>query len=1074
MARESGFGGFVIVSRLRCEALTDPLAIVDARPRLSWIVESPLRNQVQTAYEILASSTPELLEEHVGDLWATGKIFSDETLNIEYAGQALEPAQRCHWKVRAWDSSDTISDWSAPALFGSGLKHDAWNAEWIGFDAARNLELPPAPFDGAQWIWLSEPDSSGVFIGELVLPNDAVVEDAQVAISVAGRFQFCWGQEYFGKSDNDPEPWKRPLIRRMTERLSAGVNRFLIRAERIGDQPVGLLFKATVRLADGRVITFVSSDSWRATSEVREDWSLATGNENWPSARVVANYGDAPWGILRGDDNFLPPPAHLRGTLEIAKPVRQATLFSTAFGAFDLHLNGERVNSSHFDPGWTDYHKRLYYRAYDVTRVVHSGENVLGAILADGWFSGYIGWYHERDIYGKHPRLRAQLHLEYEDGTTEIIGSSSDWRTSLGPILEADMLMGEVFDARAEMPGWDAPGFDDSSWQAVNTGAILTPMLEPHPTQPVVALEKERFTPREITEPQPGQFVFDLGQNFAGVVRLKLRKTVRGQKIVIRHAERLNADGTLYTRNLRTARATDTYICRGDDTEIWMPRFTFHGFQYVEVTGLNAIPNLETITGIPLSSDTPLAGSFECSDELTNKLASNAYWSQRSNFLEIITDCPQRDERMGWCDAAWTFVGAGAMRADVQTFYNKWTVDLEDAQHPDGQFPWLAPLVVLTAENVGPLWKGASPAWSDAGIICPYSIYERYGDVRQLERHYAAMVRQIDWYVSSSRDDLLPPETFVSLGDWLNHDAPMPHDVFRTVFFAHSTDLVTRSARVLGKLVDALRFEALFSRIKAAFQAYVQPDGRISGDVQGCYAFALEFGLLEPRQEHQALEHLVANIEANGWKPTTGLEATLPMMLSLSRFGRSDVAYRLLHNQAFPGWNFSILNGATTIWERWNSWTPEDGFGDANMNSFNHFSLGAVYQWMVEFIGGIRQEDTGFKQLLIAPEPGGKLSSARASYDSVRGLIETDWQLVNGHLELNVRIPVNTTATIILPTSSLEGVTENGLMLEHCEDLAILKTESNGLHLGVGSGQYQFRIQHPIIAREPLVTARPS
>lgn len=330
-----------------------------------------------------------------------------------------------------------------------------------------------------------------MFVGELVLSDDAVVEDAQVAISVAGHFRFCWGQEFFGKSDDDPEPWRCPLIRRMTECLSPGVNRFLIRADRIDDQPAGVLFKATVRLADGRVMTFVSSESWRSTAEATDDWHAALENENWPNARVVANYGDEPWGILRGDDNFLSSPAYLRGVLEIGKPVRQATLFATAFGAFDLHLNGERINHSHFDPGWTDYRKRLYYRAYDATRAIQPGENVMGAVLADGWFSGYIGWYHERDIYGKHPRFRAQLHLEFEDGTMEIIGSSHTWRASLGPILEADMLMGEVYDARAEMLGWDAPGFDDSSWRAVNTGAMLTPILEPHPAPPVVAISRK-------------------------------------------------------------------------------------------------------------------------------------------------------------------------------------------------------------------------------------------------------------------------------------------------------------------------------------------------------------------------------------------------------------------------------------------------------------------------------------------------------------------------------------------------------------------------------------------------------
>lgn len=1077
----------VSVARLRCEALTDPLAVANIRPRLSWIVQSEERNQRQTAYQVLAASSPGLLAKNLGDLWDSGKTLSDETINIAYGGTRLVPAQRCWWKVRVWDKADRVSDWSKTAVFAQAIAHDDWQAAWIGFDRTCEPDLPPAPFDGASWIWLDSGhthQSVGVFVGTLTLPDDAVIVDSQMAIAVSGRYRFFWGMEQYVASEDEVASWQQPYIRHMNERLQPGDNHFLLIAEKAGEQPPGVLFKITVRTDDGQSFTLVSNETWRASDDIPEQlpaegdewppkiWYAPHRSRDWPNCQVVADYGAEPWGIIRGTENVLPPPAYLRGSFTISKPIRQATLYATALGAYDLHLNGERVNHSYFDPGWTDYNIRLYYRAFDVSGLLQVGENVLGAVLADGWYCGYIGWYHGRDTYGKHPRFRGQLHVDYEDGTQQVIGTGTNWKTTIGPIKEADMLMGEYYDARDELTGWQTPCYDDAHWQPVDTGAELSPLLQPHPGPPVVALEDESFHPCHIGEPLPGVYTFDLGQNFAGIVRFRIRDAVAGRRITIRHGERLKADGTLYTKNLRTARATDTYICRGDGEEIWSPRFTFHGFQYVEVTGLAAPPSEETITGIPLSSDTAHAGTFTCSDELANKLASNVYWSQRSNYLEIVTDCPQRDERMGWGDSAWTFIRAGALRADIQAMYTKWMVDWDDAQYPDGLFPWLAPLVITKMDVSGPGWSGSGPGWADAGVICPWSIYDLYGDRRQLAQHYPAMVRQVEWYRRTSRPDLLPPAKHRCLGDWLNYEAVIPDDVFRTIFFAYSTELVARSAAVLGKYEEAARYGQLHEAIKSAFQrAYVDEDGYIHGDTQSGYALALLFDLLDERQAVQAGKHLVDNIRSVSWRPTTGLVGTMPLMLALSKIGRNDVAYCLLHNERFPGWNFSIKNGATSIWERWDSWTPETGFGDATMNSFNHFSLGAVYQWMVETIGGIRKEGPAYKRLVIAPEPGGKVTSAHVTYDSIHGLIETEWQVNGRQLDLMVRIPANTTATIILPAADKADISEGGRLVQDTDALQWVKQEPGRIYLEAGSGQYRFRIQHPVIAIDPELTA---
>ena len=489
--------------------------------------------------------------------------------------------------------------------------------------------------------------------------------------------------------------------------------------------------------------------------------------------------------------------------------------------------------------------------------------------LAQSWLTdvcGYVGWLHQRDLYGTRPRLRTEVHLRYADGTADLVGTDQAWRAAIGPIQHADMLMGEHYDARLEMPGWDRAGFDDAAWLPVSIGAEVTPSIEPHPGPPVVALEDERFTARTIRECQDKVYILDFGQNFAGIARLTVRGATSGQRIQLRFGERLNPDGTLYTINLRTARATDTYVCRGDKTEVWSPRFTFHGYQYVEVTGLHYQPDVETVLGLPLSSDTPRAGWFECSDPLVNQLASNVYWSQRSNFIDIITDCPQRDERLGWCDGAWTFARAAALRTDVQAFYRKWMTDLDDCQRGDGLFPWLAPLVIAIEEVSGPFWHDSSPAWQDAGVICPWTMHELYGDRRQLAKHYPAMVRQIEWYVRNSDSDLLPLAGHKCLGDWLNHDAEVPADVFRTAFFAYSTDLTRRAAEVLGHVADAERFRELRQRIELVFRrTFVDADGRIAGDTQAGYAFALQFDLLDEETKVQAARHLVEKVRERDW-----------------------------------------------------------------------------------------------------------------------------------------------------------------------------------------------------------------
>ena len=744
-----------------------------------------------------------------------------------------------------------------------------------------------------------------------------------------------------------------------------------------------------------------------------------------------------------------PPAVYLRTSFTVKQPVVRATLYATALGWFDIHLNGGRVTDDYFNPGWTDYNKRIYYRAYDVTAAVRPGANAFGAVLSDGWYSGYIGGGYNREHYGNKPRVLAQLVLEFADGSRQIVATGPSWKASTGPITHADILQGETYDATRQIAGWDAHGFNDKSWAAVDVGAELKPVVQAHPGPPVVAIKE--FTAKSIKQPKPGVFVFDLGQNFAGVTRLTIRGKA-GQKITIRHAERLSADGNIYTLNLRTAAATDTYICKGKGTEVWSPRFTFHGFQYVEVTGLTEKPTEETLVGVALSSGTTVAGAFECSDPMLNQLHNNVYWTQRANFIDIPTDCPQRDERLGWTGDAQIYIRTATLNTDVQAFFTKWLVDLDDGQRADGQFPKVAPVKVTDADG------GA--AWADAGVICPWTLYEVYGDKRQLERHYPAMRRYIEFCVNRSTPELLPPAKYHCYGDWVSIKANTPEDVIYTAYFAYSTRLLARAAEALGKTDDAVKYSELFEKIKTAFNtAYVAADGRIKGNTQASYVLALAFDLVEGEAARRAADYLVADIEKHDWHLTTGFVGTKDLMLALAKIGRNDVAYRLVHNDTFPSWGFSIKNGATSIWERWNGWTPEVGFEKPDMNSFSHYSFGAVYGWMAENIGGIRNAGLAYDRILIAPEPDDKLTFARVAYDSIHGTIRSEWTKSAGRFTLDVTIPANTTATVSLPAADAGDITENGLPLDQVSGVKFLRMENGRALLAVASGSYEFAVK---------------
>jgi alpha-L-rhamnosidase len=749
--------------------------------------------------------------------------------------------------------------------------------------------------------------------------------------------------------------------------------------------------------------------------------------------------------------NALEASPYLRREFSLDRPVRRARLYATARGVYELHLNGSRVGDDALAPGWTDYDRRIQYQAYDATTLLAEGSNVLGAILGDGWYSGFFGFDPKQRgaHYGAHPQLLAQLDVEYEDGGTESIATDGSWRCSTGPILHSDLLMGESYDARDEMPGWSEPGFDDSAWYVVKAEEIGDAKLVAQPDESIRVTEE--LEAKTVTEPEEGVYVFDMGKNMVGRVRLKVQGEA-GTEITLRHAEALNPDGTLYTTNLRAARATDHYVLRGGGEETYEPRFTFHGFRYVEVTGYPGEPPLGAVTGRVVHSATPPTGFFECSNPMVNELQENILWGQRGNFLSVPTDCPQRDERLGWMGDAQIFVRTASFNMDVAAFFEKWMTDVEDAQSREGAFPDVAPL--LTGSGLMDLSRGA-PAWGDAGIIVPWTIYRTYDDTRIVERHYDAMARWMDYLHEANPDLIRKNRMGNNYGDWLSPEGDhTPKHLLATAYWAHDAKLMAEMAEATGRREDAKDYGDLNERIKDAFnETFVSPDGRIEGDTQTCYLLALHIGLLPEDLRPAAAEHLVRTIEREDWHLSTGFVGVGYLCPVLTEAGRTDVAYRLLLNETYPSWGYTIKNGATTIWERWDGWTEENGFQSPNMNSFNHYSLGSVGEWLYRYVAGIDLASPGYGRILIRPRPGGGLSHARGEYDSVRGRISSSWKIEGARFTLEVLVPPNTTATVHVPCAD---VSEGGGSVDEADGVELLRAGEGETVLSVGSGRYEF------------------
>jgi len=1018
--------GQIKAEYLRCEYKINPLGVDRRKPRLSWIVSSPQRGSKQTAYQIRVASNLQKLDANQADLWDSKKIESSETACVVYEGKSLKSQTQCFWKVRIWDENGNISAFSPPALWSMGLlKKSDFKAQWIGMDNRpqniyeRHIDTQPETFNDCNWVCLPDSKASGKYLFKKTIQIDELTQFkvAKIRLAVDGKAIVLVNNQKVSQVEGFQPVHSINILKRLVD----GNNVIAIEAE--STKPLCIIGKVIFESQSKPAIIIPIDSAWTTVK-----------------TRLIP-YGSKPWGKFDNKQWILPPSAYLRNDFKITKPVKHATVYASALGLYQLYLNGSPVGQDFFTPGWTDYNKRVYYNTYDVTQLLHQGGNAIGAILADGWYAGYLGWSRDRNHYGKNPRLFAQLCVEYTDGTSQTFATGPDWKASLGPILLADILEGQTYDARKEFPGWSEPNFTSDSWHKVDVTKSIPAILQAYPG---ITIQKfQEIKPLSVNQPRKGVYVYNMGTNFAGIVRLKVTDANPGDTITLRFAERLNPDGTAYTENLRNARVTDIYICKGKETEVFQPQFTYHGFQYVEITGLPGKPDLETITGIELTSQTPVAGSFECSDKVANRLYRNICQTQRANFFDVPTDCPQRDERMGWTGDAQVYVRTACMNSDVQTFFTKWLTDLCDSQRKDGQFPKVAPFKLASSD--------AGPAWADAGVICPWTIYSVYGDKQLLEQSYPSMKKFIEFCKNRSTKQMLPPQKYFCYGDHLNLDAETSKDVIYTAYFAHSTKLTAQAAKALGKTAEAKEFETLFEKIKTSFnKAYVNSNGKIESDTQTAYAIAIAFDLLDEPVRTKAAAHLVEKIKERDWHLSTGFVGTKDLMLALAKAGRNDVAYKLFHSDTYPSWGFSIKNGATSIWERWDGWTPEKGFQVARMNSFAHYAFGSVGQWMFENIGGIKSDGPGFRKIIINPQPGGKLTWAKTSYNSIYGLIVSDWKVDRKTFKLNVSIPANTTATVYIPAENEKDVS--------ADSAEFLKKEGGYILYEVQPGSYEFTV----------------
>jgi len=1051
------------VVELRCEYLVDPMGIDVIRPRLSWRLEPTdpaARNVAQRAYRVLVASSLANLQADQGDLWDSTTLSSDQSVHVEYAGRPLDSQAKCFWKVRVWDTREA-SAWSAPAQWSMGLlRAKDWKATWIGLDKEDVQPQSVNPLSKSQWIGYPEenpaanaPVGKRYFRRAVTLPQAAQVNKALCRITADNAFVLYVN----GKKIGDGSSFTQVFEFDVTNDLQGALNVLAVEASNVGEapNPAGLIAALEVTFEQGQPIVLVTDQQWKASQKADEGWEKRDFDDAaWPASQQLGAYGMPPWGRIGQPDATRLTARMLRTEFAVDKKIKRATAYICGLGLYELYLNGQRIGENVLDPGLTDYAKRSFYVTYDITGQLKQGRNAVGVILGTGRY------YAPRKVvptntrtFG-YPKLLLQMNVQYDDGSSQQIISDDSWKlTTKGPIRANNEYDGEEYDARLEQKGWSEPDFNDSAWQKPQLVKAPEGVLSAQMLQPIRVVET--IQPIKLTQPRPGVFILDMGQNMVGWCRLRV-KGEKGRQITLRHAEILKTDGTLYLDNIRSAKVTDTYVLKGEGEEVWEPKFVYHGFRYVEVTGWPGEPPLSAIDGRVVNSAVETTGEFSCSNPLLNQIHKNIFWGVRGNYRSFPTDCPQRDERQAWLGDRSAECKGETYLLNIASLYGKWMQDIEDSQKDTGSVSDVSP-------SYWPFYND-NVTWPSTFIIAPGTLYEQYADKAVIANRYPAMRKWIEHMRQYIKDDLMPRDTY---GDWcappesqqlIHSNDPLRKTngtLLGTAYFYYDLRRMAQYASLLGKTDDAREFESLADRMKAGFnRKFFKPQESIyDNGSQTSSVLPLAFGLVPQEHRDRVFKILAAKIESLGHLGT-GLIGGQWLMRVLSDNGRADLAYMLASRKAYPSWGYMIEKGATTIWELWNGDTA-----DPSMNSGNHVMLvGDLAIWFYEYVAGIKPDVSrpGFKHIILNPHAVGDLSFAKASYNTLYGVVQSDWKIDGDRFLWNVTVPPNTTATAHVPASDQKTVTEGGKPASQSSGVKLVKMENGAAVYELGSGRYQF------------------
>ena len=1082
---------------LQVDNLKTPLGIDDAAPKFSWQLHDDAPGAKQTAYEVLVASSPEMLKRGTADLWDSGRIATNQSINVRYGGPALKPSTRYYWLVELWDAGGKEYPATAPSWWETGLmRQDAWKAQWIGWETPEEATVRHAPA-----VWIANPDAKSP---ELAGKNEQrFAYRTTITLPQAVKFAafYTTGQDTVAAWVNGAQvlaedplppykqmPWKKFVRAEVTQHLGAGENTLAVEVLHYVVNPNGMatedappmIATLVVEYADGTWASFTSNPDWRTAKDPRdgrpgEGWRQAGFDDSAWKAAVV-------WQPLSGKrseslgEPWIPDSVKaLLRAFDVEKPVKSARLYATALGEYTMFLNGRRVSRDVLSPGWTDYRERVIYQTYDVTNLIVPGKNAIAALLAPGWYETPLEWFQQPNNYGvTPPALRAQLRIQNTDGSVEWIVTGTDWRANISHILHSELYDGETEDLRLELPGWGTAQFDTSKYK---NAAAIDPKPVRIEAQDFPPIRAEQILPaKQMAQPRPGTYVFDFGQNFSGVERLDVQGPT-GTEVKVRFAEVLNPDGTIYTENLRTAKATDRFILSGNGVNDIVPQFTFHGFRYAELTGPPAAPSAQSMQAIAIHTAAPWTAKLETGSAMINQLWSNILWGQRSNFVGVPTDCPQRDERLGWMGDAQVFWRTASYNMDLAAFSRKFAADMRGTQF--GQ-----PFYGIFSPGVEQPFAGAAAAWSDAGVIVPWTSWLQTGDTSIVDENWDAMTKYLDAIAAANPDFLWRNEYGSPFGDWLSPEGKTDEVLLATAYWAWDVTLMHEIALATGRKVEAEKYAELFEKIRAAFQKqFVRADGFVAGadnsasvfgvinnpdakskggDTQTGYVLALHMKLLPDALRVTSARRLADKIEANHNLLGTGFLGTPYLLEELTKAGYAKLAYTLLLNTEYPSWGYMVTHGATTMWERWNG---DQMRGDPSMNSYNHYAYGAVADWIYRYAAGVdaTPDDPGFHTVVLHPVFDERLGHIAFDYDSAYGPIHSDWTVTGTTATWHVTIPANAEGWLPLQPADVFKYKLGGAPLNGNPHAKLTTRDGqNGFELAPGS--YTFEIQlHSIV-----------